>query len=935
MRNLLPGFIQERYLEGLLTGSLQGQVLFADITGFTAMTEQLMSRGKEGAEIVSCLLSRLFAGPIRDVHKGGGQIVSFAGDAFTAVFPGAGTSSAEAVARAIQGRILRSRPISTRFGVFTPTVRLSIAGGRIDWGIIETPRRAVYYFRGEALSAAAGENHRCPPGGVCIASSSLPVHAAARPAGDFSIRPIRAAVARRFAPELAVTMKAGGEFRDAACLFISLGDVSGHAGIVAAVTPMVALVEEMGGYAAGLYFEDKGPSMLVVFGLPHAHEDDLLRAATLAGLIRREQPHLRIGLTHGMVFAGFVGSSARATYTAIGDTVNTAARLMVAAEPGDVLLPAALTAALAGKVETRPRPSLTVKGKRHPLELQVMTGVVGAGQAARFSGSFVGRDDELQRGKTRLDVLAAGRNAGIVVVYGDAGIGKSRLVHELCRSSGAVTHLFTPDNLLHKSLNPFILFLKELFSQQDHGTTAENLANFNDRFEALLGRLETAGGEPVSVELRRTKSLLAALLGHVEPGSLYEQLDPKGRSRNTIIALSQLCKGLCLLTPRIFVFDDLQWLDPQSIEAIRAVHAATAESPAAYIATSRPNDDGSFPQFPTAPLAAGAGDTLAVHLAPMTGKDMPGLIKAQLMGVPGPELEAFITQRCQGNPFYVEQVCKYLQEQGLLHTEDGRLHLIEGATEVPGGIRAVVIARFDRLSIQLRELVQTASVLGLEFNVKVLSAMLGGTDIDGTIALGLHRALWSPLSEIIYLFSHPLLRETAYDMQLRRRLRRLHRLAAEVLERLYSAEPRFHADIALHYERAEIKNKALQYLVKAGDYARDNYHNAEAVDLYNRALAIPGDSQEHFNARIHVGRVYSRIGKWEETERNYRAAMAIATGTGDRLQLANANDHLGQIIYARGGYAEAIPYHEEAVALFESLDEPIGVCSALNGIAVA
>jgi predicted ATPase len=157
---------------------------------------------------------------------------------------------------------------------------------------------------------------------------------------------------------------------------------------------------------------------------------------------------------------------------------------------------------------------------------------------------------------------------------------------------------------------------------------------------------------------------------------------------------------------------------------------------------------------------------------------------------------------------------------------------------LPATINDLLIARIDRLSEEVKEVVQTASVLGNEFELNLLSAMLREDDFDEFVEEAEHSAIWSALTELKYIFSHALLQDAVYHMQLKMRLRALHEFAAETIEKLFGDDENRLAELAFHYEKAENIDKAIEYLEKAGDYAKDNYHNTQALDFYDRLIPI-------------------------------------------------------------------------------------------------
>ena len=315
-----------------------GPALFLDVTGFTAMTVDLMQHGKEGAEVLSSLLNDLFEGLIESVQSHGGLITTFAGDAFTAVFPEATAGTALEVGFELQKQFAGQATRETRFGHYTLQARVGLAHGRIDWAIMGEPGRRAYFFRGPAIDAAAGAEHHCGPGEIILDESLaalLPGGSGAlevvegryrRPPPDFSAqdRGRRAAlgflartdqeeidrkVALEFWPAVVIDSTSVGEFRHVTTVFVSFGEPESMEALDVLLSHSLQSITEFEGLLNLVDFGDKGGLLLVLFGAPVAHEDDEVRATRFALRLEAEfGERVRIGLNSGVAFAGTIGS---------------------------------------------------------------------------------------------------------------------------------------------------------------------------------------------------------------------------------------------------------------------------------------------------------------------------------------------------------------------------------------------------------------------------------------------------------------------------------------------------------------------------------------------------------------------------------------------------------------------------------------------------
>ncbi|MCP4285935.1 MAG: adenylate/guanylate cyclase domain-containing protein, partial [Gammaproteobacteria bacterium] len=212
--------------------------------------------------------------------------------------------------------------------------------------------------------------------------------------------------------------------------------------------------------------------------------------------------------------------------------------------------------------------------------------------------------------------------------------------------------------------------------------------------------------------------------------------------------------------------------------------------------------------------------TCEIDLNDLSAEDVTRCAEAELGGRLSADLEALFLEKTRGNPFFVQQLTRYFVENAaIIRHADGQWRLVAAPQTLPDTINAVLMARIDRLAEQVKEMVKVAAVIGREFDVSLLSAVLH-RDVSAQIKIVEEAQIWEPLQELRYMFKHALLRDTAYAMQLRARLRELHRLTAEAIETLYAAHPaEKYAELAFHYEKAAVSAKAREYLAKAGDEA--------------------------------------------------------------------------------------------------------------------
>ncbi|MCK4980380.1 MAG: hypothetical protein KAS62_08280, partial [Candidatus Delongbacteria bacterium] len=344
--------------------------------------------------------------------------------------------------------------------------------------------------------------------------------------------------------------------------------------------------------------------------------------------------------------------------------------------------------------------------------------------------------------------------------------------------------------------------------------------------------------EEIKKELERSKSFLGSLVNLFWEDSLYNQVDAKTKYENTIYAVKNFFMAKSLQDPVVIEISDGIWIDSDSSKMLEVITQNMTGHPIIIISDTRYLDDGSEKVIIS-------NDDIFIErikLDKLTKELSMKLIenilnpKANIdISIPK-ETVSFVRKKSEDNPFYIEQIILYLQKNNLLDLE---YSLKDKDFEIPSSINSIIIARIDRLKNNLKKVVQTASVLGKEFNIKVLSGMLNNRDIEEELTEGKKENIWSVLTELNYLFRHALISESIYEMQLKKQLRELHKLAAETFEKLFSDEiDQYYFDIANHYYRAESIKKAIDYLFKAGVQAQNEYKNKQAIDLYDRLLKL-------------------------------------------------------------------------------------------------
>jgi class 3 adenylate cyclase/tetratricopeptide (TPR) repeat protein len=646
-----------------------------------------------------------------------------------------------------------------------------------------------------------------------------------------------------------------------------------------------------------------GDGFMALFGAPVAHEDHARRALLAASGIRQrlrgtpagagplDEVRLRIGVNTGTVVVGKIGDNLRMDYTAVGDTTNLAARLQQHAEPGAIRTSESTYRAAVDYFEFKPLGKHTLKGIAEPVKLYDLIGarteggVSLAGEQEGLRSPLVGRDQELARLSASLEALAEGRG-GVVILQGEPGAGKSRLVAEARRRAGGGL-LWLEGRALSFGRNlsywPFIEIVKGCFGIEPGDTEAQVWAKLEQAARDLFGA-------HADERLPYLATMLALELSGEREGRV-KFLDAQALGRQVFLTMHELFDRLAGNRPVALVLEDWHWVDHSSVTLCEHLLPLTRSHGLLLWFATRAE-----PAEPTARIRAAAtadGGTAAVEivLSPL-GEDQSRALFDNLVGTRDlPDaVRGQIVARTGGNPFFIEEVLRALIADGTLVCDprSGHWRLATPLTTValPDTIQAVIVARIDRLDEGVKSVLKLAAVIGRSFFLRVLQAIAeAGDDVERSLAELEHAELVrlrQELPELEYIFKHALVQEAVYGSILVERRRAIHRMVAEALERLFGDRlDKLTSHLAYHYALAEDWEAAQAYLFRAGDQAGRMAADAEALELYRQADAA-----------------YARV-----------AARQL-----EPLQRAMLDRKLGQAFYGIGSYEQSVEHCTRALA---------------------
>jgi ABC-type oligopeptide transport system substrate-binding subunit/class 3 adenylate cyclase/tetratricopeptide (TPR) repeat protein len=629
-----------------------------------------------------------------------------------------------------------------------------------------------------------------------------------------------------------------------------------------AVARIVHTVEGFGGTVKDL----AGDGVLALFGAPTAHEDDPERALRAAlqitdvlGSYGRDVERsfgidgfgVRVGVNSGMAVVGPVGAGSRVEYGATGDVVNIAARLQAEAEPGSVLVGSETKRSAERLFRWGAERALALKGVSAEVLASVVEGAL-ASPASRHDVRLFGRDAELAAAQAAIDAVLSGAG-GVMFITGEAGIGKSRLVAELRdgadRNQGGRRLVWLEGRCVsYGETMPYWPF-RELLGDW----LGVSLDDPELRMRLALRRaLEEATAEGAPEFYPYLGSLLGLTLEHESAAKLAE-LSPEALQYRTFEVVKEWLQQLAAEGPVVVALEDVHWADSTSLQLAERLLSLAEEAAVLLLLTMRPDPDHASWSIKELAARQVPHRTREVALAALSGDAESELLRS-LVGpdtLP-PKLHAQILAQAEGNPFFLEELVRSLVDSGAVERVAGGWRFDhETGVEVPATVEKVILARVDRLSPDCRRVLTAASVLGRQFSLPLLRGVTHDTaDLRDSLRelqrLDLLREgrRW-PQPE--FRFKHVLIQETVYRTVVGSERRALHREAAEWLEqRRDEGGHEVLGLLAHHWLATEDLDKAIGYLTRAGDKARQDYALDEAIEHYEQLVPLlerRGESQ--------------------------------------------------------------------------------------------
>ena len=679
-----------------------------------------------------------------------------------------------------------------------------------------------------------------------------------------------------------------------------------------------------------------GDGVMALFGAPIAHEDHAQRALSAALTIQEglkplaeevKRTHgiefrMRMGINTGPVVVGAIGRDLRMDYTAVGDTTNLAARLLSIAKPGQIVTSRRTQNLRDRFFAFEDLGDFQLKGKSEPVRAYALNSELSGRTRLEVSKErgltpLVGRDREL-RSLAAIHRRAADRHGAIALLLGDPGVGKSRLLYEFlhtleaegvqmleatCASYGRSMAYRPIVDLLRRSLGLF------------EGIAAEEIQS---RVTEHLQFLGVEGEEPAI--------LLAHFLGVAAPAEFLSRVSGPQLKERTFATIRDVLFGMSEQEPLVLVVENMHWIDTASDEFLASFATSLPGHRVLLVLTARP---GYVATWVSPPLA----ETLTVE--GLGAGDVRGMVKSLLaVEEVSEELYKFLADKSEGNPLYVEEVLRQLQETGGISLEGDQARLSRADVTVPATIHDIIAARVDRLAEELKQTLQGAAVVGRRFGVSLVSRVLNEKrDHVADHLRELHGldfvfpAAQEP--ELLYSFKHALTQDVVYAGVLERRRRTYHTAAGIGLEELYPGRIDDVVElVAYHFGRGQVWDKAASYFRQAAVKAQARSAHREALASLEEALQAlrhlpqtPQTREQEIDVRIELRGSLYPLGDFERMLSYLKEAESMAGAIGDSRRLGLVSIHTAEYYRQTGRFEDARTLAEQALTLGNKLQD--------------
>ncbi len=716
---------------------------------------------------------------------------------------------------------------------------------------------------------------------------------------------------------------------------------------------LVAEIETFGGRVDKIV----GDAIVALFGAPVAHEDDAERAVRAA--LRMQETiarhateigvdvRMRIGVNTGEVLVGAL--RAGGDYTAMGDVVNTASRLQTTAQPGQVLVGPATHAATHGVIGYEDLGLLQARGREEPVPAWVANApLLPPGyRPQRERAPLVGRGPELAMLRGAVDAAVAHGRAQLVLLLGEAGVGKSRLAEELAGLAECDHEAIVLEGrcVPYGEANVWWPVAEALRQALSLSTEAPFTVAKDHALDVVARTLDV---DPDGEEATRVVEGLLYLLGYEVP---LRDIDPQRARDEATRSVLSLVEGYALDHPVVIVLSDLHWADPLVFEMIDDMLARLGRFPYVIVGTSRPGlEERWVPRH-------GRHNTAVLNLDPLERDAAEELLALLLDQEPPDDVRGLLLDRSGGNPFFLEELVSLLDETGIV---GGVPTPGTGLGDLPDTLRGLVAARLDALPQGERLTLVNAAVWGRRGPIEALEKM--GEKDPSSLAVSVAEALEGLAAKEVLLvegrrwtFHSDLVRDVAYGTLTKADRARKHAGIASYLEEHPDAatDERVVDILAYHFNiaarltvemgevphlRPDIGERALYWLMEAARRADRADLHQNAARLYGQAVELVGllgEEERVIGAVLGRAHALAELRDLGAARADVGRALAVADETGDRSVLARALVVLGDVEWREGDHAAAVATLDRAIDVFQEIGDRQGLARALRSRGMA
>ncbi len=699
-----------------------------------------------------------------------------------------------------------------------------------------------------------------------------------------------------------------------------------------------------------------GDGVMALFGAPVMHEDDPIRAVRCAlgmqSALKRINDEMvtrhgitlqmRIGLNLGTVVVADIGADLRMNYTALGDTVNVASRLQSVAEPGTILVSHAVYEQTRAQFDYAELGSIRVKGRVEPVEIYQVTGMKRDSGRARgipgLAAPMVGREQELARLQHIVETVVRDGTGGVVLVTGEAGIGKSRLTGELkqwiARTPELATLSVYEGHCVSYGKSAYDVQIQILYALLELGPE-DSVILRRDKIKTRVRELVRDGA--LFDVLPYIENLMGLQPSAHDAADRIRHLEPAQLRQQTFLAVRELLMHAARERPTCLIFEDLHWIDKPSFDLLMFLFNATEDAPLALLCLSRPTDNQAVPQIQRVGAAALENRFVNITLEPLSMQESTTLIEHLLTLGDLPEtLRQVIPQRAEGNPFFLEEILRAMIDRNIIRHRMDHWEVTPGADihsfTIPRTLESLIMTRLDHLSESTRFTAQCASVIGRDFNDSILLRVADTSMarmendlqelIDHEVVFQYPGLSDRGAHERHLGFRHILIQQIIYNSILLRRRDQLHHKIAAAIEELYPDRLDEQAErLAFHYGESKDAARALPHVIRSAERAASRFANEEALASYRLALEmairIQAPSETRTQILVGLGDSQTHIGDFDGAATSLRAAWDLARSAAaspaQARQTAEIARRLGRGYERRGKYDDAMQWLESAL----------------------